>query len=339
MLSYAFQTLRSENYQEIDSESFENIHDLFAEILIKGVSQQLKRGLYRIYVPYQDSLLTVRGKINIQDTIQNKLQHRKVIACDFDELSANNRYNQIIKTTLELLFKQPSVKPSRKIAIKRLLMSMASVDSINPFNVRRDMFKIHRNNQSYTMLLQICYFVLDGMLLSKERGRFKLAEYIDDQELSKLFEKFVLSYYQRHHKKIKASAAQIQWAVDEDFTQGLPRMQTDITLQKGEKVLIIDTKFYGQSMQEHQLYNVRTLKSEHLYQIYAYVKNRDRQGTGNVSGMLLYAKTKEAITPNQSFMIQGSRISAQTLDLNVDFVDICQQLDSIVNTHFSDNLP
>ncbi len=35
-----------------------------------------------------------------------------------------------------------------------------------------------------------------------------------------------------------------------------------------------------------------------MYQIYAYVKNKDVNHTGKVSGMLLFAKTDEAITPS-----------------------------------------
>ena len=46
MLTYAFQILRQSNYDDIAAEDFENIHDMFAAILGKGVAQQLKHGLY-----------------------------------------------------------------------------------------------------------------------------------------------------------------------------------------------------------------------------------------------------------------------------------------------------
>ena len=50
MLAYAFKVLRQKNYEEIEAEEFETIQDLFAAILAKGISQQLKQGLYREYV-------------------------------------------------------------------------------------------------------------------------------------------------------------------------------------------------------------------------------------------------------------------------------------------------
>ena len=48
MLSYAFSELRKNNYDDIDKEDFEHIEDLFAEILIKAVSLQLKQGQFHL---------------------------------------------------------------------------------------------------------------------------------------------------------------------------------------------------------------------------------------------------------------------------------------------------
>ena len=58
MLTYAFQVLRHDNYAEIATEHFENIYDMFAAILGKGVSKQLKQGLYKEYVLHEDNLST-----------------------------------------------------------------------------------------------------------------------------------------------------------------------------------------------------------------------------------------------------------------------------------------
>ena len=54
MLAYAFQELKQNNYEQIEGEQFEEIHDLFAEILIRAISFQLKQGLCRKYVRRQE---------------------------------------------------------------------------------------------------------------------------------------------------------------------------------------------------------------------------------------------------------------------------------------------
>ena len=71
MLSYAFQELRKDNYDEISKEEFEYIQDLFAEILYKGISYQLKQGLYREYIERRDALSVLRGKLDMVETIRN----------------------------------------------------------------------------------------------------------------------------------------------------------------------------------------------------------------------------------------------------------------------------
>ena len=70
-----------------------------------------------------------------------------------------------------------------------------------------------------------------------------------------------------------------------------------------------------------------------MYQIFTYVKNQDVMGDGSVSGMLLYAKTDEDITPDQDFMMNGNRISVKTLDLNLEFADIVSQLNFIAENY------
>lgn len=120
------------------------------------------------------------------------------------------------------------------------------------------------------------------------------------QTMSRLYEKFVLEYYRKHYPNLRANPFQIMWNVDNDIRDFLPVMQTDITLSYKDKVLFIDTKYYGQTMQTKR-YNSQTLRSNHMYQVFAYVKNKDEHNSGKVSGMLLYAKTDEEILPDLDY--------------------------------------
>ena len=116
----------------------------------------------------------------------------------------------------------------------------------------------------------------------------------------------------------------------------LPVMQSDIMLTKGDTVLIIDVKYYTHTMQTQ--YDVHTLHSGNLYQIFTCVKNKDVEfgdKPHTVSGMLLYVATDEAIQPDNSYQISGNKISLKTLDLNQDFLEITAQLNTIVEKYFS----
>lgn len=330
MLAYAFQELRQNNYAEIQGEAFDDIYDLFAEILARGISYQLKQGLYREYVPRNESMQTVRGKIDMKGTIANRIRNNSDIACDFDELSEDNIYNQILLTTATILIKHSEVKKDKKAKLKQLMLFFQNVHTVDLHSVRWNALRFDRNNRNYRMLIYICYFIVSEWLLTTEDGSYKIREFSDDH-MCRLFEKFVLAYYKKHHPELNPTAAQIGWNVVEEATDTsvLPIMQTDILLTLGERTLIIDTKYYTKVMQEQ--YGKETLRSAHLYQMHTYVNEYDRDHTHKVDGMLLYAKTKSDDLDDKVITHRdGYTIFIRTLNLNTEFSEIQHRLESFV---------
>lgn len=332
MLSYAFQILKQEDYKQVAGEKFEKIHDLFAAILEKGVSRQVKQGLYREYVPMHEDLSVMRGKLNMGETVRLKVENKQKLGCEFDEFSEDNLYNQILKVTIHRLIRAEDVAPERKQALRRVSVYFGNVRLIQPDHIAWNRLIYQRSNRNYELLLNICYLVLNGMLQTTEDGSYKLLAF-SDEHMERLYEKFILEYYKQHHPELDPKSVQVKWNLteqpDETMIQFLPKMQTDITLQKGDKTLIIDAKYYGKSMA--QSYSKETLRSAHLYQIFAYVKNMDTTNTGNVSGLLLYAKTEDEVFPEgEPFVIGGNSIGARTLDLNNSFDLISTQLESVI---------
>lgn len=330
MLAYAFQELRQNNYAEIEGEKFDDIYDLFAEIIARGISYQLKQGLYREYVARNESMQTVRGKIDMRGTITNRLRNNPQIACDYDELSENNIYNQILLTTMITLISHSDVKKDRKSKLKKIKVFFNNVLPVDIHTIRWKALRFDRNNKNYRMLLYLCYFIISEWVMTTEDGKYKMREF-SDEHMCRLFEKFVLEYYKKHHPELKPCAAQIEWNIDKELstTNILPIMQTDILLSKEGRTLIIDTKYYGKTMQER--YDKRTIHSNNMNQIHTYVTEYDKGHKGNVDGMLLYAKTQEAITPDgQITHNDGNIFFYRTLDMNTDFATIKKRLDSLV---------
>ena len=153
------------------------------------------------------------------------------------------------------------------------------------------------------------------------------------QRMCRLYEKFILEYYKKNYPQIRTAASQIDWALDDGIGTMLPTMQSDIMLsyKKGDidKTLIIDAKYYAHTTQVQ--YDVHTLHSNNLYQIFTYVKNKSAKG-GEVAGMLLYAKTDEEIYPNNEYHMSGNKVTVRTLDLNCDFEEIAMQLNRIADS-------
>ena len=335
MLSYAFTALNQGEYEDMATEKFENIHDLFAAILAKGIGRQLKQGLYREYRTISDDSTMIRGKIDLQGTIRNQLARKRTVTCEYDELTENNLLNQILKSTAMILLKHGKVSKEYKDDLKSKMLFFSDIDDIDLNSIRWRNIRFHRNNGTYRMLISLCQLIAEGMLLTTDSGEYKLRSFLDNQRMSHLFEKFILEYYAKECPQVKTSASQISWALDDGIGTMLPVMQSDITLSKNSNILIIDAKYYTHTTQVQ--YDTRTLHSNNLYQIFTYVKNRDAEFKGQahtVSGMLLYAATDERIQPDNCYHMSGNKISVKTLDLNTKFDNIARQLDKIIEDHF-----
>lgn len=137
MLSYAFQILSEQGYKQILTEEFDNVGELCATILSKGVALQIKRGLGKEYLVNSDSLSTLKGRINISASIKEQSLIKRQLVCNYDEFSVNSYMNRIIKTTMEILL-HSDISKARKKDIRKLLVYFADVSSIEIENVEKD---------------------------------------------------------------------------------------------------------------------------------------------------------------------------------------------------------
>jgi len=330
MLSYAFRALREGCFKDVATEEFATIHELFAEIISRGVAAQVRRGLYREYLQREEVVAGIRGRICITETVSRLTFVNGRLVCAFDEFAADTPHNQIIKAVLLLLLRSEAVSIPRKRVLRRLLPYFGEVADVAPGAIRWGALRYDRNSAAYRTLLGICRLVIDGLLLTDEAGAHRLQTWLNDESMAALYERFVRSYYQQHHPEFKPRAQYIPWDTEQiDANSLLPTMKTDVTMQWRSRTLILDTKWYSHTMQRHYLSTLQKYRSDNLYQIYTYVKNRDRGSTGNVAGMLLYAQTDELDTPDQDIVIGGNQLSLRTLDLTRDWREIVAKLESL----------
>lgn len=332
MLAYAFQVLDEQGYRDVVLEAdFDNTAELLSAILCRGVAVQIKRGLMREYIVTEDTISSPCGKIEVSKSIKSLSIRKKQLVCTYDSFSTNAYNNRIIKTTLELLIRA-KISKERKKEIKKLLVYFDDVELLDIHSINWNQ-RYDRNNQTYRMLISICYMIIKGLLQTTTDGSTRLMDFLDEQRMCRLYEKFIFEYFRRHYPQIKTSAAQIPWILGGNCSNAmLPVMQSDITLSYGNKVLIIDAKYYSHTTQVQ--YDKHTIHSNNLYQIFTYVKNKDAQfgdKPHEVAGMLLYAQTDDEIQPNNEYWMSGNKISVQTLNLDCEFKEIAGQLNSIAD--------
>ena len=149
-----------------------------------------------------------------------------------------------------------------------------------------------------------------------------------------------MEYYKYHWgNQLKVYSPEIKWQLDagEDVSQ-LQKMQSDVVISdSNNNHLIIDAKYYEENMQTR--FNKKTIHSANIYQIFAYVTNKDdelkKSGCPySVSGLILYAMTDDVIQPDMKTSMSGKSIAATTINLNTDWTIIRGQLDNVIKDYF-----
>ena len=329
MLAYAFRVLSEQGYANISTEQFENTANLLSAILDKGVTQLIKRGVRNDYIPTIESTGSPVGKINIAESIKSQYAITHRLVCEHEEFVSDILLNQIIKAAIKVAISSEEVDSAIKKNLRRNLFHFHSISDINPKSIKWSQIRYDRNNASYKMLVNICYLLITGLLQSEDKGSMRLANIIDDQKMHRLYERFILEYYKRHYPMFHVSAAKILWNTQDEGVAFLPTMKSDVTIKYGDLTLVVDAKYYSKTMQVGQFGNT-TMNSGNIYQIFTYVKNMDVENSGKVSGVLLYAKTDEAVVPDQEITLAGNKFIMTTLDLNQPFENIARQMDEVI---------
>ena len=105
--------------------------------------------------------------------------------CLYDEFSTNTQFNQIIKSTMLMLLKA-NITNTRKKSLRNLLLFFSDVNEID---LRFANWNQHynRSNQSYQLLLGICYLIYNGLLQTQNDGTTKIMDFFDEQRMCHLY--------------------------------------------------------------------------------------------------------------------------------------------------------
>lgn len=326
MLSYAYDVLKQGENVALANEKFENIYDLLGKILVNGVSSLIKRGFNREYLNVSDEIPVLRGKININETLKRQSFILGRVNCEFDELSSNVLFNQIIKTSLVTLMKYKQLEKGILQQIVNVSRYFDGIDIIQLEKAHFSRIRFNRNNRFYQLILDICELLFDEVIVTSHKGETLFKDFIRDNRMAALYEKFILNFYKKELSEVKVYSPIIEWDKDVDFDHVgqsfLPIMRSDIVLQTGQKQLIVDAKYYKNSLQVRNVGDAKKLISPNLYQIYTYINNS--KFDGEKLGMLIYPVVD--IEFDFVYSVQGKKIYVKTLNLNMKWENIYGRL-------------
>lgn len=325
MLMYAWDRAKDIKNIDIGNVSGNNLYDLLALVLGKSVSKIIKRGIYKEYKSFYEETPSLRGKINFDDSLKRNSFRNGKGFCEFDEFSDDVIHNRILKFTMYNILKSKDISKCIKDDVMKVYHYFNEVSLIRVSKSDFSNAKIHKNNSYYKLSLDICKLMYDNMMPDESDGGITFKEfYREDREMAYIFENFVRNFYKRHLDNCTVVRENINWDASGDDLSFLPIMQTDITIKEFNKVTIMDTKYYRNSLSRNM--DTEKFHSNNLYQIFSYLKNAEAKGEIYIKsrGILLYPEVDKVL--DESYEIQGHVVKVCTLNLNDDWCFIHNRL-------------
>jgi 5-methylcytosine-specific restriction enzyme subunit McrC len=328
LLSYAWEEFAPRQLEKIASEPFPDALHLFAAMLEAGVRSLHRRGFETGYVTFEEPTSSPRGRILMGQTIRLVAIQPGNVCCAYDELVPDVLTNQILKATLGQILETDGLNRSLRAKVHGAYRLLDQVSNIVLTPRVFLQVRLHQNNRFYSFLIHVCRFLFDSLQPLDQVGGYRFQDVLREPHgLRKIFEKFVYNFYRRNQRVFKSVRKEkTDWAGSalggSDF--GLvPQMETDVTLRDGERIIVIECK-YTESVYQYN-YFVKKLRSEHLYQLMAYLRNLG----GGAEGILLYPTAGVAM--DQSYLLQGHRVRVVTLDLNRGWSQIAESMLDLIN--------
>lgn len=332
LLCYAWNKLEEEERVAVSIDDHTELVDLLAKVLINATRILLKRGIDRYYVTQTEELAGIKGKLELSESIKRNLLRQMRAVCQYDEFSADILTNQILVSTLHKLMRTENLEKEFRRQIRQILLMLPG---IQPINLQASHFKrirLHRNNQFYGFILKVCQLIHESLLPAEEPGKFRFSDFRQEEhKMNQLFEAFVFNFYQIEQSRYRVRSEQIRWQFESDIPGAelhLPVMRTDITLESRHDKIIIDTKYYKETLAER--FGKETVKSANLYQLFSYLiqqRNEDKK-THRAKGILLYPTIEKDY--NLAYQYQGHEIQIRTVNLNEDWRKIKERLLHII---------
>ncbi len=319
----------------------DDLPDLIARLLVDCVNRRLRNNLTRDYCPREEALTRVRGRIDLLATESRQLLSRGEVFCRFEELTVDTPRNRLVRAALEVLARlvrsNDMVRQCRALAT---MLGRAGVTGLCPSRTELASDQFGRNDSADRVMVVLARLAFDMALPTEEAGSAALVSPDrEDAWVRRLFEKAVLGFAQvelgpRGWHVEGGIPLMWQYTPETDGIRDiLPNMVTDIVIQDSHRnhCMVIDTKFT--SILGTGRFGNASLKSNYLYQIYAYLRSQEGRGIcwDTATGLLLHPAIGSSVY--EQMILQNHRITFATVNLGGQATAIRSELRRILDAN------
>ncbi|MEG7965422.1 McrC family protein [Bacillus cereus group sp. Sample30] len=272
-----------------------NLLEMFGALFALKLEKELMKGLYMQYVQLEENLPVVKGNILFQKQIQNQAARVNRVHCQYEEFSAQNQFNYILKSAIEKLMS--NIKQLE--TLKKLKRCSVYFDELTFSTITKIDFStiyFNRLNKRFEPSFILARMIIENMFSISSFGKDKSFSILF--KMDELFEKYIANVLDTCiEHKVMSQHKKYKLMINEFNDREVYSLKPDIVvLQNDSERLIIDTKwkFINGSKNRHGV------KREDLFQMYAYLTRYEK-----VSTVILLYPHQQAIAKQSSEVLES----------------------------------
>jgi 5-methylcytosine-specific restriction enzyme subunit McrC len=328
-------------FDAIVDDDLDDLPDLVGRLLADTVEKRRRRNFTRGYRHRNAVLTRVRGRVDLLTTEARQLISRGEVFCRFEEQTIDTPRNRLVRAALDLMARLARDKDlAHRCRSLGVDLARSGVGGMRPSRAEMANDQIGRNDAADRIMVALARLIFDLALPTEEIGSTHLlAPDREEAWVRKLFEKAVLGFARVELTPLGWSVrggTPLEWQVSsasEGLPKILPRMVTDIILDPpiAGRRLVIDTKFT--SIFASGPFREVSLKSGHLYQMYAYLRSQEGRDPrwDRSAGLLLHPAIDGSTY--ERVIIQNHPLSFATIDLRWPTLVIRNELRRLLRAH------
>lgn len=219
--------------------------DILIRVFADALLAETRRGLPRLYLPFEDDLPALRGRLDVNVQFTRNAVRPDRLACRYDELSSDIALMQVMKATVILLARHVRLHDTRR-KLDELRFVMDDVSDVLPRDLAWHDIHIDRTNRRWESLLQQARRFLGQEWQATHRDARRDGGMTLLFAMNDLFEAYVAALFQQ----ICANRPDVEVIKQGGFKPCLTKQSTrlfqtkpDIIFKQGDRRCIIDTKW------------------------------------------------------------------------------------------------
>lgn len=235
MIAVAFDIPLSEGQIAQMGAQENDLLDVFINLFVTRLSQQVQTGLPRLYVTEDDVLPKLRGTLDVRQQILYRPVDPSRLHCRFDEFSENTPLNRLFKTCLSRIHSFVRSEPLRR-RVSSMTERFADIPaSREPLGER---IVWNRMNERFRQSQVLARMLLEAEWQNTTSGQGSGISLLFPMNL--LFERYVAKWLQR---VLPAGSVSVQRRQHTLLQHGAYPLIPDIVIDTPGGPLIIDTKW------------------------------------------------------------------------------------------------